>query len=74
MSLYELMNNTTIQGHVRIVVFDHDGSRIEDEKYMRYVDDLAYEELPEGWEDMTVEFLYWDSDYLTIEIYMKEEG
>ena len=74
MTLYELMNNTTIQGDVKIRVFKDDGNY--DEVAMKRfgcVDDLSYEEIPEEWEDLEVRYLYYADNCITIELYIKED-
>lgn len=73
MTLYELMNNTTIQGNVDIVYYV-DGEET-DSRVFRHVEDLASSiaDLPEGWEDCEVKYMWASSDgYLHIEIYEEE--
>lgn len=73
MSLFELVNNTTIQGDVKIRVFNADGDEI-DSKELHYMDDLSMPsvELPEEWEDMEVRYMYYAADFLNIEIYKED--
>lgn len=66
MTLYELVNQTTVQGDVRVVKFDKRGNEhilINAEN----TDDLALE-IPESWEDLTVKYIYQGQDWLTIEV------
>lgn len=57
MKLYELMNTVTIQGHVEIKLFEADGEE-KDSAFYENVDDLATVEIPDGWDDYEVTFLY----------------
>lgn len=57
MTLYELMNAVTVQGHVEIKLFDERGDQ-KDSAFYEYVEDLSSVELPDGWEDYEVTFLY----------------
>lgn len=74
MTLYELANNTSIQGNIDVCLF-----RGEEEvncKTFDHVDDLSLylSELPEGWEDLDVGYIFVDGDgYLHIEIWEEEE-
>lgn len=66
MTLYELANQTTIQGDVRVSKFDENG--VED--YLLFAqgtDDLA-SELPEEYEDLTVKYIYNGEDGTHIEV------
>lgn len=74
MTLYELANNTSVQGNIDVCLF-----RGEEEvncKTFDHVDDLSLylSELPEGWEDLDVRYIFVDGDgYLHIEIWEEEE-
>lgn len=75
MTLYELVNNTTIQGNVDITYFEGNGNEQGDMTFS-YVEDLSGHlgELPEGWEDCEVRFIWPAADgWLHIEIYAEEE-
>ena len=73
MSLDELMNNTTIQGDVKIRVFN---AETGDELFMKlftYVDDLACEVMPEEWEDLEVRYIYYADNCVNLELYKEED-
>lgn len=75
MTLYELANNTTVQGNIDIVLFDGNGNE-QDDRTFSYVEDLStyLNQLPEGWEDCEVRFFFAAADgWLHIEIYQEEE-
>lgn len=75
MTLYELANNTTVQGNIDIVLFDGNGNE-QDDRAFSYVEDLStyLNQLPEGWEDCEVRFIWPAADgWLHIEIYAEEE-
>lgn len=75
MTLYELANNTTVQGNIDIVFFDGNGNE-QDDRTFSYVEDLStyLNQLPEGWEDCEVRFIWPAADgWLHIEIYAEEE-
>ena len=72
MTLYELMHNTTVQGDIRISTWV-DGEE-KDALYLKNCDDLNCPEIPDGWEDREVFFLFCPGDgYLHIEIDGEEE-
>ncbi len=63
MTLYELMNSTTIQGDVCIQPFDADGREL-DGFYVKNTEDLAYacggEDWNEDWEEWKVNYILVD--------------
>ena len=66
MTLYELVNQTTVQGDVRVSKFGENGA----EDYLlsaQGTDDLAAE-LPEEYEDLTVKYIYNGEDGVHIEV------
>lgn len=74
MTLYELVNNTTIQGEINIVYFE--GEQEKDSKALYCVEDLSMRlwHLPEGWEDLEVKYIFSDKyGRLHIEICAEEE-
>ena len=73
MTLYELVNNTTIQSNVTIIPTDKDGNELE-HFHVDFTDDLAYAGWPGDWEDYEVVYIYVNSYHnLVIEIRKKEE-
>lgn len=73
MTLYELVNNTTIQSNVTIIPTDKDGNELE-HFHVDFTDDLAYAGWPGDWEDYEVGYIYVNSNHnLVIEIREKEE-
>lgn len=73
MTLYELMNNTTIQGDVKIRVFSEENYEEIGMKLFKGVDDLSVEDVPEEWEDLEVRYIYYADNCINIELYIKEE-
>lgn len=73
-TLYDLMQNTTVQGDVRIRVY-MDGNYDEIAMMLyRNVDDLSVEDIPADWEDLEVRYIFVGGDgILNIELYMKED-
>ena len=71
MTLYELMNNTIIQGDVKIRVFNSDDEEIAMKRFYS-VDDLSVEDVSEAWEDLEVRYIYYADRCITIELYTKE--
>lgn len=69
MTLYELANQTTIQGDIRVSAFYDDGEHVLISA--KGVDDLAYE-IPEAYEDMTVRFIFGGEDGIHIEVSVEE--
>lgn len=72
MTLYELMNNTTIQGDVCIQPFDVDGREL-DSFFVKMTDDLAFscggDDWVVDWEEWKVSYIYVNmSGVLVIEI------
>lgn len=57
MTLYELMNNTTIQGDVCIQPYDKDGRELP-AFYVKNTDDAAYSGWDMEWEDWEVRYIY----------------
>ena len=58
MTLYDLVNATTIQGEfIEIRVYEEDGTDEVKSQDYQYVDDLAYEDIDE-YEDMEIRFIY----------------
>ncbi|MBO5969204.1 MAG: hypothetical protein J6S14_11985 [Clostridia bacterium] len=73
MTLYELINNTTIQGNVDITCFV-DGIETDSETFL-HTDDLASVSFPEEWEDYEVKYIWASNDgYIHIEIYKEEDA
>ena len=66
MTLYELANQTTIQGNVRVSKFDEDANEIILVN-AHGTDDLAYE-IPEEYEDLTVKYIFNGEDGIHIEV------
>ncbi len=73
MTLYELMNNTTIQGDVKIRVFNEKDYEEVGMKLLKGIDDLSVEPLPEEWEDLEVRYIYYADKCINIELYTKED-
>lgn len=57
MTLYDLMNGTTLQGHIEVKKLDEDGNELKSCFY-EYCEDLSGVELPDGWEDYKVTYIY----------------
>ena len=57
MTLYDLMNNITLQGHIEIQLFDKSGEEKES-RFFEHCEDLNGMELPDGWEDKEVSYIY----------------
>ena len=73
-TLYDLMQNTTVQGDVRIRVYKDDSYEEIAMKLFRNVDDLSGEDIPEDWEDLEVRYIFVGGDgILNIELYMEED-
>lgn len=73
MTLYELVQNTTIQSDVDIIPMDKDGNEL-DHFHVDSTDDLAYAGWPDEWEDFEVKYIYVNSYHnLVIEVREKEE-
>ena len=73
MTLYELVNNTAIQGNVTIIPTDKDGKELS-HFHVDCTDDLAYAGWDDEWEDWEVGYIFVDRYYnLVIEIREKEE-
>lgn len=72
MTLYELMNNTTIQGDVKIRVFNSEDDEVATKRFYG-VGDLSVEDIPEEWEDLEVRYIYYACNCINIELYIKEE-
>lgn len=66
MTLYELVNQTTVQGDVRVSKFDEEANEII-LLNAQGTDDLA-DELPEEYEDLTVKYIYNGEDGTHIEV------
>ncbi len=66
MTLYELANQTTIQGDVRVSKFDEDANEMILIN-LNDTDDLAGE-LPEEYEDLTVKYIFNGEDGIHIEV------
>lgn len=66
MTLYELANQTTIQGDVRVSRFDGEGHEII-LLNAQSTDDLA-NDLPEEYEELTVKYIFNGEDGLHIEV------
>lgn len=66
MTIYELANQTTIQGDVRVSKFDEDANEIILIN-VQGTDDLAYD-IPEEYEDLTVRFIFSGEDGVHIEV------
>ena len=66
MTLYELVNQTTIQGDVRVSKFDENGFEII-LLNAQGTDDLA-SELPEEYEELTVKYIFNGEDGTHIEV------
>ena len=74
MTLYELVNNTTIQSNVAIIPMDEDGNELGG-FHIDFTEDLAYAGWPEEWEDYEVTYIYASpsTHELVIEIREQEE-
>lgn len=74
MTLYELVNNTTIQSNVTIIPTDKDGNELE-HFHVDFTDDLAYAGWPGDWEDYEVTYIYasHSTHELVIEIREQED-
>lgn len=73
-TLYDLMQNTTVQGDVRIRVFKDDSYDEIAMKLFRNVDDLNGEDIPPEWEDLEVRYIFVGGDsILNIELYMEDD-
>ena len=57
MTLYDLMNGTTLQGHIEVKKLDEDGSELKSCFYEN-CEDLSGVDLPDGWEDYNVTYVY----------------
>lgn len=66
MTLYELANQITIQGDVRVSKFDENGFEII-LLNAEGTDDLA-NDLPEEYEELTVKYIFNDEDGVRIEV------
>lgn len=66
MTLYDLANQITIQGDIRVSKFDEEGNEII-LMNVENTDDLA-DELPEEYEDLTVKYIYEGEDGTHIEV------
>lgn len=73
MSLDELMNNTTVQGHVKIRVFNAETGEEIVMRLFKYVDDLSGEDIPEEWEDLEVRYIYCADNCVNIELYKEDD-
>ena len=67
MTLYDLVNSTTVQGDIRLSVWkDHEEVEV---KQFTYVDDLSYNSVPNKYLDMEVNFIFCGGDgFLHIEL------
>lgn len=65
MTLYDLVNLTTVQGDIRVSAFYDDGEHVLISA--KDCEDLA-EELPEAYADMTVRFIFSGEDGIHIEV------
>jgi len=74
MKLYELMNNTIIQGNVRLSVWDADEETTV--KYFDCVDDLGLEKWVHEFEDLEIHYVFASpvDGFLHIELYSDEEA
>ena len=74
MTLYELVQNTTIQSDVDIIPMDKDGNEL-DHFHTDFTEDLAYAGWPDDWEDYEVVYIYVSpsTHNLVIEIREQEE-
>lgn len=73
-TLYDLMNNITIQGDVRIRVYKDDSYDEIAMKLFRNVDGLNGEDIPTEWEDLEVRYIFVGGDsILNIELYMEDD-
>lgn len=71
-TLYELVNNITIQGNVSVVPFNKDGDEIG-RIYVDHTDDLANYDKFDEYEDWPVTFIYADRlGRLVIEVQEEE--
>jgi len=66
MTLYDLANQITIQGDIRVSKFDEEANEII-LMNVENTDDLA-SELPEEYEDLTVKYIYEGEDGVHIEV------
>ena len=67
MTIYELVNDSTIQGNVRISTWKEDEEEVLLE--IRNTDDLFTSDLEEEWEDAEVDYIFCGRDgYLHIEV------
>ena len=68
MKLYDILNNVTIQGNVRVSIWD--GDEEVNVRYFDHVDDLAWEHsLPDAWEELEVRYMFAGTDgFLHIEL------
>jgi hypothetical protein len=57
MTLYDLMNGTTLQGHIEVKKLDEDGNELKSCFYEN-CEDLSGVELPNSWEDCNVTYIY----------------
>ena len=73
MTLYELVNNATIQGNVTIIPTDKDGKELG-HFHVNSTDDLAYAGWDDEWEDWGVGYIFVDQYHnLVIEIREQED-
>lgn len=66
MTLYDLANQITIQGDIRVSKFDEEANEII-LMNVENTDDLA-NDLPEEYEDLTVKYIYEGEDGVHIEV------
>ena len=71
-TLYDLVNSTTVQGDIKITIFDELGHEIE-EWQTKYCDDLSNADISD-FEFMEVNYIFCGSDgFLHIELEKTEE-
>ena len=66
MTLYDLANQITMQGDIRVSKFDEDANEII-LMNVENTDDLS-NEIPEEYEDLTVKYIYEGEDGVHIEV------
>ena len=74
MTLYDLMNNMTLQGNIEVRVMNDDGEAVKTE-YFDSVDDLECCEIfrLEDMENLEVQYMYAENACMVIELEKTEE-